>query len=68
MQLWQFLYTLLSDPNGSYSELIQWTEKRAEREFRLLEPEAIAIWWGEHKNKHSMSCDKLSRSLRYVLL
>ena len=63
MQLWQFLYALLSDPK--YKELIEWTSNVKEREFRLHEPEAIAIWWGDHKNKRNMSYDKLSRSLRY---
>ena len=65
MQLWQFLYTLLSDPDKKYGDLIQWTSNTKAREFRLLEPEAVAIWWGEHKNKRNMSYDKLSRSLRY---
>lgn len=63
MQLWQFLYALLSDPQ--YKELIEWTSNVKEREFRLHEPESIAIWWGDHKNKRNMSYDKLSRSLRY---
>lgn len=63
MQLWQFLYALLSDPK--YKELIEWTSNVKEREFRLHEPECIAIWWGDHKNKRNMSYDKLSRSLRY---
>lgn len=65
MQLWQFLYALLSDHSKKYSKLIEWTSNNRSREFRLLEPEAIAIWWGEHKNKKNMSYDKLSRSLRY---
>ena len=65
MQLWQFLYTLLHDPDKKYQELIEWTANVKSREFRLLEPESIAIWWGEHKNKRNMSYDKLSRSLRY---
>ena len=65
MQLWQFLYTLLTDPDRKFKELIEWTSNSKAREFRLLEPEAIAIWWGEHKNKRNMSYDKLSRSLRY---
>ena len=65
MQLWQFLYALLNDPEKKYSKLIEWTANNLSREFRLLEPEAIAIWWGEHKNKKNMSYDKLSRSLRY---
>lgn len=65
MQLWQFLYALLNDPDEKYKKLIEWTANNVSREFRLLEPEAIAIWWGEHKNKKNMSYDKLSRSLRY---
>ncbi len=65
MQLWQFLYALLNDQDKKYSKLIEWTANSPSREFRLLEPEAIAIWWGEHKNKKNMSYDKLSRSLRY---
>lgn len=65
MQLWQFLYALLNDPDEKYKKLIEWTANNISREFRLLEPEAIAIWWGEHKNKKNMSYDKLSRSLRY---
>ena len=65
MQLWQFLYALLNDTDKKYSKLIEWTANSSSREFRLLEPEAIAIWWGEHKNKKNMSYDKLSRSLRY---
>lgn len=66
MQLWQFLYALLGNSASSkYGKLIEWTANRNSREFRLLEPEAIAIWWGEHKSKKNMSYDKLSRSLRY---
>lgn len=31
----------------------------------MLEPECIAVWWGHHKNKPTMTYDKFSRSLRY---
>ena len=62
MQLWQFLYTLLED---NYSELIQYTTSDSKLEFRLLEPDAVAIWWGHQKNRPNMNYDKLSRSLRY---
>lgn len=65
MQLWQFLYSMLTDANGKYRNLIEWTHTAKERQFRLLEPDAIAVWWGHHKNKPNMSYDKLSRSLRY---
>ena len=67
MHLWQFLYAMLCDVENRYcnSRLIEWTINKLEFEFRLLEPEAIAIWWGHHKDKSNMSYDKLSRSLRY---
>lgn len=65
MHLWQFLYAMLCDTDNRYSQLIEWTSNKKEFEFRLLEPEAIALWWGHHKNKSNMSYDKLSRSLRY---
>lgn len=64
MQLWQFLYALLTDPE-KYGNLIEWTANAKLKEFRMLQPEAIAIWWGHHKNKLNMSYDKFSRSLRY---
>ena len=64
MHLWQFLYGMLLQPSD-YSDLIEWTSNKESFEFRLLEPEAIAMWWGYHKNKTNMSYDKLSRSLRY---
>lgn len=65
IQLWQFLYSLLTDAEKKYADIIEWTAKAHEKEFRMLEPESIAIWWGHHKNKPSMTYDKFSRSLRY---
>ena len=62
---WQFLYSMLTNVDGKYHNLIEWTHTARERQFRLLEPDAIAVWWGHHKNKPNMSYDKLSRSLRY---
>ena len=64
LQLWQFLYTLLEDP-AQFSELIEWTERRSELEFRMLEPEALAAWWGYIKHRPNMSYERLSRSLRF---
>lgn len=64
MHLWQFLYSILQAPE-KYSYLVEWTANKREFEFRLLEPDAIAVWWGYHKNRKNMSYDKLSRSLRY---
>lgn len=65
MQLWQFLYSMLNEKDGKYRNMIEWTHTAKDRQFRLLEPDAIAVWWGHHKNKPNMSYDKLSRSLRY---
>ena len=65
IQLWQFLYALLTDSEHKHPELIEWTCNREEREFRFLEPEAIAVWWGHHKNKLNLNYNKFSRSLRY---
>lgn len=65
MQLWQFLYALLEDPEKRYGEMIEWTDNRTDLEFRLLDPEAIAIWWGNIKHRANMTYERLSRSLRY---
>ena len=61
MQLWQFLYAILEDQ----FEIIEWTDNKCEYEFRLLQPDIVAIWWGYQKNRQNMNYDKLSRSLRY---
>ena len=63
--MWQFLYSLLTITESKHREIIEWTSNLHKREFRILEPESIAIWWGHQKNKPNMSYDKLSRSLRY---
>lgn len=62
MQLWQFLYALLQE---GYSDIIQYTDDDSGLEFRITEPDAIAIWWGYQKNHRNMNFDKFSRSLRY---
>ena len=62
MQLWQFLYALLQE---GHSDIIQYTEDDSGLEFRIIEPDAIAIWWGYQKNHQNMNFDKFSRSLRY---
>ena len=63
--MWQFLYSLLTNPEKKYGDIIQWTANKHQQEFRMLEPESIAIWWGHHKNKPGMTYEKFSRSLRY---
>lgn len=62
MQLWQFLYALLQE---GYSDIIHYTDDESGLEFRISEPDAIAIWWGYQKNHRNMNFDKFSRSLRY---
>ena len=59
IQLWQFCYALLTDPENMHPELIEWTCNRRENEFPFLEPEAIAVWWGYNKNKVNMSYEKI---------
>ena len=44
--------------------MVEWTN-RAQLEFRLLDPEAVAAQWGQIKHRPCMNYDKLSRSLRY---
>lgn len=61
LQLWQFLVSLLDDPNNS--TFIAWTGRGLE--FKLIEPEEVARRWGLQKNRPAMNYDKLSRSLRY---
>lgn len=61
LQLWQFLVTLLDDPENS--TFIAWTGRGLE--FKLIEPEEVARRWGIQKNRPAMNYDKLSRSLRY---
>ncbi|XP_029346223.1 ETS translocation variant 5-like [Acyrthosiphon pisum] len=61
LQLWQFLVTLLDDPNNA--SCIVWTGRGME--FKLVEPEEVARRWGLQKNRPAMNYDKLSRSLRY---
>ena len=63
VQLWQFLLSLLDERKGDPS-LVEWTDN-SKLEFRLLNPEGVAVKWGEEKHRPSMNYDKLSRSLRY---
>ena len=40
-------------------------EDGEEGEFKLSNPELVAVLWGERKNKPTMNYEKLSRALRY---
>ena len=59
IQLWHFLLELLLDPNRK--KLIGWTGNGWE--FKIIEPDDVAVLWGQRKNKSRMNYEKLSRGL-----
>ncbi|XP_068597623.1 protein c-ets-1-A-like [Brachionichthys hirsutus] len=61
IQLWQFLLELLTD--RSRQSCINWTGDGWE--FKLTDPDQVALLWGRRKNKPKMNYEKLSRGLRY---
>uniref|UniRef100_A0A3P8P1T8 ETS proto-oncogene 2, transcription factor n=1 Tax=Astatotilapia calliptera TaxID=8154 RepID=A0A3P8P1T8_ASTCA len=61
IQLWQFLLELLTD--RSCHSCISWTGNGWE--FKLTDPDEVAVLWGRRKNKPKMNYEKLSRGLRY---
>lgn len=61
IQLWQYLLELLSDPTNA--NVITW--EGTSGEFKILDPDKVAHWWGVRKSKPNMNYDKLSRALRY---
>uniref|UniRef100_A0A3Q1B6R7 V-ets avian erythroblastosis virus E26 oncogene homolog 2 n=1 Tax=Amphiprion ocellaris TaxID=80972 RepID=A0A3Q1B6R7_AMPOC len=61
IQLWQFLLELLID--RSCQSCISWTGDGWE--FKLTDPDEVALLWGRRKNKPKMNYEKLSRGLRY---
>ncbi|TNM93469.1 hypothetical protein fugu_001645 [Takifugu bimaculatus] len=61
IQLWQFLLELLTD--RSCQSCISWTGDGWE--FKLMDPDEVALLWGRRKNKPKMNYEKLSRGLRY---
>ncbi|KAK5848703.1 hypothetical protein PBY51_006296 [Eleginops maclovinus] len=61
IQLWQFLLELLTDRNCQ--SCISWTGDGWE--FKLTDPDEVALLWGQRKNKPKMNYEKLSRGLRY---
>lgn len=62
IQLWQFLLELLVSENHTTD--VGWTGGD-QYEFKLRDPENVAIQWGKRKNKPKMNYEKLSRGLRY---
>ena len=61
IQLWQFLLELLT--NKACQNIIAWTGDGWE--FKMIDPDEVAIKWGMRKNKPKMNYEKMSRGLRY---
>lgn len=62
--LWDFLQTLLNDPEQRFIEYIMWIDRQSGI-FKIVNPSGLAMLWGLQKNHLSMNYDKLSRALRY---
>jgi len=61
IQLWQFLLELLTDKNCQ--PIIAWTGDGWE--FKMMDPDEVAVRWGQRKNKPKMNYEKMSRAMRY---
>ena len=61
IQLWQFLLELLTDKNCL--NIISWTGDGWE--FKMMDPDEVAVRWGLRKNKPKMNYEKMSRAMRY---
>uniref|UniRef100_A0A7E4VFH3 ETS domain-containing protein n=1 Tax=Panagrellus redivivus TaxID=6233 RepID=A0A7E4VFH3_PANRE len=61
-KLWEFIRDALKDPSTCPS-VVRW-EDPIEGVFRIVESEKLARLWGEKKNNHKMTYEKLSRAMR----
>ena len=61
IQLWQFLLELLTDKQCQ--AIIAWTGDGWE--FKMTDPDEVAVRWGQRKNKPKMNYEKMSRAMRY---
>ncbi|KAG8589617.1 hypothetical protein GDO81_006462 [Engystomops pustulosus] len=59
--LWDYLHKLLSDKR--YESCIKWEDEEL-KIFRVVDPNKLATFWGNHKNRPKMTYDKMSRALR----
>lgn len=65
--LWEFIRDLLKDPKFC-PKIIKW-ENKPEGIFRVVQSNEVAKLWGsKKKNRSKMTYEKLSRSLRYLLI
>ncbi|KAM6453663.1 transcription factor ETV7 isoform 1-T1 [Liasis olivaceus] len=60
--LLDYIYQLLSDTR--YESFIRWEDKET-KIFRVVDPNGLAGLWGKHKNRRSMTYEKMSRALRH---
>ncbi|KAG7175843.1 ETV5-related protein Ets96B-like [Homarus americanus] len=66
-KLWEFLLALLDDP-ASNPSIIRW-ENQAQHIFRLINPQEVALRWGQRRPKHNtLPYDYFARALRWLLL
>lgn len=61
-QLWEFTLRVLKKPKYNY--MVSW-ENQKEGLFRFHNAQAFAALWGKHRNRPTMSYDKVARALRY---
>ncbi|KAM3935422.1 transcription factor ETV7-like isoform 1-T1 [Leptodactylus fuscus] len=59
--LWDYLHKLLDDKR--YNSCIRWEDKEL-KIFRVVDPNKLATFWGNHKNRPHMTYEKMSRALR----
>ncbi|XP_069802211.1 transcription factor ETV7 isoform X2 [Dendropsophus ebraccatus] len=59
--LWDYLHKLLDDKR--YESSIRWEDKEL-KIFRVVDPNKLAQFWGNHKNRPNMTYEKMSRALR----
>jgi hypothetical protein len=63
IHLWEFLEEIVD--NKAYSpKYITWVS-REQGVFRLVDSKAVAKLWGQRKNRHDMTYEKMSRAIRY---
>ncbi|CAJ0562505.1 unnamed protein product, partial [Mesorhabditis spiculigera] len=61
-KLWEFIRDALKD-SSTCPTIVRW-EDPIEGVFRIVESEKLARLWGEKKNNHKMTYEKLSRAMR----
>ncbi|XP_040279965.1 transcription factor ETV7-like [Bufo bufo] len=59
--LWDYLHKLLDDKR--YESYIRWEDKEL-KIFRVVDPNKLATFWGNHKNRPNMTYENMSRALR----